>query len=133
MAHRLFERHQQTLQSALSAIHARTYWSAYPEVPSGKVYGETAKDDGEAAFKNRLGRPFAIDAPGAKGSVGAEQSPFGGLALGVTYPKPDLDALMKSATSAMRKWWRADTETRIGVCLEILHRLNKRSFEIANA
>lgn len=132
MPHELFERHRPLLEKAVQAIHARTYWSAYPEVPSGKVYGETAKDDGEAAFRNRLNKPFAIDVPGASGSVCGEQSPFG-FALGVTYPKPNIDAVMRAATTAMKKWGRADVETRVGVCMEILHRLNKRSFEIANA
>lgn len=132
MSHELFERHRPLLEKAVHAIAARTYWSAYPEVPSGKIYGETAKDDGEAAFKNRLNKPFAIDVPGAAGTVGGEQSPFG-FALGVTYPKPNVDATMKAATLAMRKWGRAAVEERVGVCMEILHRLNKRSFEIANA
>ena len=38
MSHELFERHRSLLEKAVNAIHARTYWSAYPEVPSGKIY-----------------------------------------------------------------------------------------------
>lgn len=129
MSHELFERHRSLLDKAVKAIRERTYWSAYPEVPSGKIYGETAKDDGEAAFKNRLNKPFAVASGEA---VGGEQSPFG-FALGVTYPKPNIDATMKVATAAMKKWGRAAAEDRVGVCMEILHRLNKRSFEIAYA
>ena len=35
VSHPLFERHRKTLDGAVEAIRARTYWSAYPEVPSG--------------------------------------------------------------------------------------------------
>lgn len=132
MAHPLFERHRQILENALQAISARTYWSAYPEVPSGKVYGETAKDDGYAAFQARLKKPFELDQPGALKSVGGEVSPFG-IKLGVTYPQADLDVLLAAAQRAMAGWKAVDVETRTGVCLEILHQLNKRSFELASA
>src|SRR5438552_6866907 len=88
VSHPLYERHQKLLESAVSAIRARTYWSAYAEIPSGKIYGENAKAEGEAAFEARLGKPFSIDQPGTTGSVGAEVSPYG-KALGVTYPKAD--------------------------------------------
>jgi phenylacetic acid degradation protein paaN len=132
MSHPLFERHQKLLDQAVAAVRARTYWSAYPEVPSGKVYGETAKADGEAAFQARLNKPFELDQPGTTGRVGAEVSPYG-MPLGITYPKPDLDALLKAAKAAVPAWRDTGAEARAGVCLEILARLNKRSFEIANA
>ena len=88
MSHPLFERHQKLLESAVSAIRARTYWSAYAEIPSGKIYGENAKAEGQAAFEARLNEPFQIDQPGTTGSVGAEVSPYG-KALSVTYPTID--------------------------------------------
>jgi phenylacetic acid degradation protein paaN len=131
MTHALFERHRPLLEKAVTAIHDRTYWSAYPEVPSGKVYGETAKDDGEAAFKNRLNKPFYLDQPGGAMN-GAEESPFG-FPLGITYQRPDLNWLLEASTRAMAGWAKVEPEMRVGVCLEILHRLNKRSFEIAYA
>lgn len=132
MSHPLFERHRATLAGAVRAIRSRECWSAYPEVPSGKIYGETAKDEGKAAFDARLNKPFALDQPGTVGRVGAEVSPFG-TKLGVTYPKADLDALLPAAQKAISAWRKAGVETRVGVALEILHRLNRRSFEIANA
>ncbi|MCI0365111.1 MAG: phenylacetic acid degradation protein PaaN [Phycisphaerales bacterium] len=133
MPHRLFERHQKTLQSALEAIRARTYWSAYPEVPSGKIYGETARDAGLAAFETRLkNRKFPIDQPNTGKFIGGEVSPFG-MKLGVTYPQVDLDELLAAAQQAMEAWSKSDVETRAGIALEILDQLNKRSFEIANA
>lgn len=132
MTHPLFERHRQTLDNALNAIRSRAYWSAYPEVPSGKIYGETAKDDGSKAFEARLKNEFVIDGMPSKGTVGAEVSPYG-MKLGITYPQVDLDQLLAASHQAMKAWSSADVETRTGICLEILHRLNRRSFELAFA
>ncbi|MEE8155063.1 MAG: phenylacetic acid degradation protein PaaN [Phycisphaerales bacterium] len=132
MSHPLYQQHHQTLQRAVSAIADRTFWSAYPEVPSGKIYGETAKADGQTAFDARLNEPFAIDQPGERGSVGEEISPFGPK-LGVTYPKVDLDILVPAALSAMDSWKRASIEERSGICLEILNRINQHCFEMALA
>ncbi len=132
MSDPLFERHRQTLEGAVSAIRSRAYWSAYPEVPSAKFYGETGKAEGQAAFQARLGKPFVIDQPGTAGQVGPESSPFG-LNIGITYPKVELEVLLPAAQRAMASWARAEPEERAGVCLEILHRLNKRTFEIASA
>lgn len=132
MSHPLFDRHQELLNKAVQAIRSRTYFAAYPEIPSGKVYGETAQADGEAAFKARLNQPFLLDQPGTSGTVGQEQSPYG-FPLGVTYPKADLQALIQAAKVAIPAWRDAGIEAHVGVCLEILHRINKRSFEIAYA
>lgn len=126
----LFESHKSTLDQAVKAIHSRNFWSAYPEVPSGKIYGETAREDGEAAFKKQLNAPFDLDQPDSKGTVGSEQSPFG-FDLGIKYPKPDVNALIKAAQTAQQKWKKTSIEDRVGIALEILKRLNKRSFELA--
>jgi phenylacetic acid degradation protein paaN len=127
-----FESHRSRLEDALNAIATREYWSAFSEVPSGRIYGETAKTDGIESFKARLGAPWPIEQPGTAAMVGQECSPYG-MDLGVTYPSPDLDQLCAAAAAAMRDWKRADVQARTGVCLEILDRLNRRSFEMANA
>lgn len=127
-----FEKHAKTLEGATQAIRERTYWSAYPEVPSGKIYGESAKDDGLKAFQARLNNVFDLGQPAGAGTVGEEVSPFG-VELNVKYPAPDVDALLKAAQAAMPKWRDAGAKARVGVCLEILARLNQRSFELANA
>lgn len=132
MSHPLFDRHQKVLTGAVSAIRSRTYWSAYLEIPSGKVYGENAKTEGQAAFEARLNKPFPLDQPGTIGTVGSEVSPYG-KALGITYPKADLNVLLKAAKAAIPSWRDAGIEARVGTCLEILDRLNKRSCEIAFA
>ncbi|MCH2143149.1 MAG: phenylacetic acid degradation protein PaaN [Phycisphaerales bacterium] len=124
--------HRERLNGALEAIDARTFWSAYPEVPSGRIYGETARDEGMAAWKARLGGQFDLEQPGVTEWVDTEQSPYG-IETGIRYPRVDLDVLIPAATSAMDSWKRASIEDRTGVCLEILSRLNAQSFEMALA
>ena len=128
----LFERHRQTLDAALQAAAKRDFWSAYPEIPSGKIYGETAKEEGLAAYRARLRKPFALAHHPADGMVGAEVSPFG-PALGITYPAASVDTLVAASRASSSQWAAASPDVRIGICLEILARLNARSFEIANA
>ena len=128
----LFAKHKATLEKALDAIRARDYWSAYPESPSPRFYGEEAAAAGEAAFKARLGGRFELDQPGIADWVGAEQSPYG-LSLGVSYPQCDPDVLIPAMQAAMPSWRKAGAEARVGVCLEILDRINKASFELAHA
>ena len=55
------------------------------------------------------------------------------MPLGVTYPKPDIDGLFAAVGRAQDQWRKAGPETWAGVSLEILARINKASFEIANA
>jgi len=132
MSDGLFEKHQATLRGALEAIKSRTCWSPYPEIPSGKIYGETARADGLAAFEARLNKPFALDQPGRGWTTKSEVSPYG-LKLNITYPKPSVDELIPAMQQAMQGWKGASIEARVGVCLEILDRLSKRAFEMANA
>ncbi|HWV44351.1 phenylacetic acid degradation protein PaaN [Pseudorhodoplanes sp.] len=126
-----FEAHRARLEQAVGACRARVYWSAYPEVASGKIYGETAKADGEAAFKALLGKPFDLGESGGR-RVGREVSPYG-MPLGITYPAMDPDALIERSMKAGDGWARASIGDRVGVCLEIVDRLNKQSFLIAHA
>ncbi len=132
MSDLFFSQHQDLLEKAVRAINTRGYWSSFPEMPSGKVYGETANDDGKAAFQARLKKPFPLDEPGITGHVGAESSPYG-FPLEITYPKVDLDPLFRGIQSAAKSWQAAGPKAWTGVALEILQRLNRRSFEIGYA
>ena len=129
MTHPLFTKHEDTLQKALTAVETRGYWSPFVEMPSPKVYGETASADGEAAFKALLNKTFELDQPSTGETVGSEVSPFG-FPLGVRYPKADPDVLISAAAVAQRDWRAAGPQAWIGVCLEILARVNRASFEI---
>src|ERR1700675_2355087 len=70
--------------------------------------------------------------PVGRGTVGSEMSPYG-IALGVSYPKADLDQLFAAIAKAEPAWRKAGPEAWVGVSLEILTRINKRSFELAHA
>ncbi|WP_374493246.1 phenylacetic acid degradation protein PaaN [Zoogloea sp.] len=132
MTHPLFEKHRATLEGALGAIAARSYWSAFPEMPSPKLYGETAPDDGKRAFEAHLGKQFELGQPGQSGWHGGESSPYG-VALDVSYPVCDPEALIAAGLEAMKGWQAVGADGRTGICLEILDRLNKQSFELAHA
>ena len=132
MSHPLFDKHRATLDRALTAIAERGYWSPYPESASPRNYGEGTAEAGKAAFDALLGKPFALTQPATAGQVGAERSPYG-MSLGVTYPRADLDGLFAAVGKAQAQWRKAGPEAWIGVCLEILDRINKQSFVIANA
>ena len=125
-----YETHRGTLDKALATISSRDYWSPYPESP--RAYGEDAPAAGEAAFQDRLGKPFELDQPGEGSMAVAESSPYG-VTLDVAYPVTDADELVAAAAAAMGDWGRATPQTRAGVCLEILDRLSQNSFELAHA
>jgi phenylacetic acid degradation protein paaN len=128
----MFAKHRETLDRAMRAIAERTYWSAYPESPSPKVYGETAASDGAAAFQSYVGRDFPLDQPGTIDRVATESSPFG-VELGVRYPHASVDSLVEAARAAMPAWRDAGPAARAGVCVEIINRLHQHVFELANA
>ncbi|MEU0570197.1 phenylacetic acid degradation protein PaaN [Nonomuraea sp. NPDC005983] len=128
----MFEQHRDTLDRALSAIADRGYWSAYPESPSPRVYGEGSAERGKEAFESYLGKPFPVDQPGTGAWIGAERSPYG-IDLGVTYPEPSVEALVDAAKEALPAWRDAGPEVRALTCVEIINRINQRSFELACA
>ena len=132
MTHPLFDTHRATLDGALHAIATRGYWSPHSEMPSPKVYGETAAADGQAAFQAHLGRPFELDQPGQTGWGGREASPYG-VALDVRYPVCDPEALLAAGQAAMKGWQAVGAAGRTGICLEILHRIYQQSFEMGHA
>jgi len=125
-------RHRELLERAVQATRERSYWSAFPESPSPRVYGETAAAHGQQAFEALLGRRFPLDQDAAGGWVGAERSPYG-RDLAVTYPRPDLDAALPRMQAAVPAWRDAGPLVRAALCVEMLVRINERSFEMAHA
>ena len=53
------------------------------------------------------------------------------MALDVRYPVCDPETLIAAGLEAMKGWQAVGADGRTGICLEILQRLNKQSFEIA--
>jgi len=132
VSQKFFERHQPLLEQALAAAALRGYWSPFAESPSPRNYGETANDDGRAAFEALRGKPFPLNLHAADGTVGGEKSPFG-FDLGITYPHVPAAKLVAASKRALQDWRRAGPQAWVGVSLEILARLNKLSFEMAYA
>jgi len=128
----LFARHQAVLDKAVEAAAARGYWSPFFESPSPRNYGEGSAEAGQKAFEDARGKPFPLELADAFDTVGGETSPFGGD-LGITYPRLSADVLVAASTRALASWRRAGPKAWVGVCLEILHRLNRESFQIAHA
>jgi phenylacetic acid degradation protein paaN len=125
--------HAETLQRALTAIADRGYWSAYPESPSPRVYGEAAAPTGAAAFRAYLGTDFPLNQPGGtEPGVATESSPYG-IELGIRYPHSDPETLVAAARAALPGWRDAGPAIRAEVCLRILDRLHEHIFELANA
>jgi phenylacetic acid degradation protein paaN len=132
VSQKFFERHQPLLEQALAAAALRGYWSPFAESPSPRNYGETANDDGRAAFEALRGKPFPLNLHDADGTVGGEKSPYG-FDLGITYPHVPAAKLVAASKRALQDWRRAGPQAWVGVSLEILARLNKLSFEMAYA
>ncbi len=134
-AQALVDQHRDALDQAMAALTTRGYLSRYPESPSPRVYGESAADEGRQAFDAHLTRHFD-DLSGQAGHtgdwVGEEVSPYGpGLRVG--YPEVDVDQLVAAAQQATYPWRSVGPQVRAAVCVEIIDRINARSFELASA
>ncbi len=129
----LTEKHAATLDKATEANVSREYFAHWNESPSKKVYGETAADEGEAAFKASLNHKFTrLLQAGETGWHGEEESPFG-FPLGVQYPTFSVESLITNAHNAKMQWQRFSPSERAVVLIEALERAGtgKTFFEIA--
>ena len=120
------------LAAALAALEHRGYWSAYPESPSPRVYGDGTADAGLAAYDAHLNQRFPLGQPGADGWVDGEISPSG-PELGVSYEHLGPDVAISAALAAQQAWRTAAPRRRAAICVEIIDRINARSFELAHA
>ena len=125
--------HRPWLDGAVEAVRTRASWSPFQESPSGRLHPEGARKAGQRAFEARLAAPFPLALPGITGEVGGEVSPYTQQPLGITYPRVDADALLHAVTEAWEPWRRTPVEQRVGICLEMLHRLHQQAFENAFA
>ena len=132
MASDFFTAHKATLDRALEAIATREYWTPFPEMPSPRVYGEEAAAQGQAAFEAVQNSDYPLLLDGSTQKVGQERSPYG-FDLNIRYPFVEAQALIEQSSLALDSWREAGPQAWVGVCLEALARLNKRSFEMANA
>ena len=128
-----YAKHRPTLDKALDACHGRYSWTAYPESPSSKIWGQEKPAAGKARFEAMLGCDYPLEQPGEVGRTGAELSPYTGEPLGISYPKVEVEVLYDAIAQGMPAWRRASAQTRIGICLEILDRCAGQLFENAHA
>lgn len=133
VAARLYDKHRETLDTALKAVRIRDHWSPFRESPSAKLHGEEAPRLGKSRFEAQLGKPFDLEQPGTIGTVGAEVSPYTREPLGITYPKSDPAALFAASRKAMSGWTKASVEERAGIITEMLFAMERNAFENAHA
>jgi len=128
--HHLFEQHEATLNAAIEANRNRVFHAHWPEPPSGKIYGETAQEDGLKRFQSSLNESF--DFPhqkGANGTIGAEHSPYG-FPLNITYPAYSTDILISNAEEALMQWKKLTLKERAGILIECLEKASQQFFAI---
>lgn len=129
----LFEKHQPVLNKAVEALHARTFFAAFPEMPSPAVYGETADPDGLEKFKSwRVKQQFTdLKQTGADGWIGQEESPYFQEPLRIVYPRFSVDTMIRQSTVALTQWRKVAANDRAGILMESLEGMKKRFYEIA--
>src|SRR6267154_2099195 len=94
----LFEKHQPVVTKAIEALHSRIFFAAFPEHPAPAVYGETADADGQAKFKNQLGKKFEeLKQSSATSWGGQEESPYTQEQLGISYPLFAVNAFIENS------------------------------------
>lgn len=130
----LFEKHKTLLNQAIEALHARTFYAAYPEHPSPKVYGEQADEEGRNKFQAMLGKKFEeLKQENPTAWAGQEESPYLQDELKITYPIFQPQTLVENAKKAFHQWRKISSQERAGILIESLERMKNRFFEIAYA
>lgn len=126
--------HHELLGKAIEALHARTFFAAYPEHPAPAIYGETADADGQAKFKATLGKRFTeLKQTGETTWAGQEESPYLQQPLNISYPVFTTEILISKSKTAFNEWRKTPKDDRASILLESLERIKKRFFEIAYA
>lgn len=128
-----FQKHQNLLTEAVDAIHARRFYTPYPE--HHKAYAADGPKTGEAAFQQRLGQRFAALTAGNEQAqwVGDEVSPYTNEALGISYPSYPAETWVERAQAVRKAWKHTAVDDRAGVLVEALDRLQAQYFELAYA
>lgn len=120
----LFERHKALLDRAVEAIHAREFWTPYSE--SLRSYPEELVKSAPEDFKKLCNQHFVLEGPTSTKKVVGERSPYG-FDLGISYDQPDMDQLVEDMHAVLPQWRDVGPEGRVGICIEVLKRLNDMS------
>jgi len=128
----LYDKYKETLDNATHAVHARTFYAAYPEHP--KAYPEDAMAKGQEWFNNQLSNNFEeLLQTEADEWAGLESSPYVPDLLGIKYPLFSVEKLISRAKAAGKDWLHATPETRAAVLVDSLEKIKTRFFDIAFA
>lgn len=130
----LVDKHQSTIDTAVRALHERTFFAHYPENPSPDLYGEHADKEGREKYKAYLNQKFEeLLQQDPEAWVGQEESPYEQQPLGVKYPFFAPETLVSRAEEAYHQWRKVKPADRAAILVESLERLRARFFEIAYA
>ncbi|GAB3196760.1 phenylacetic acid degradation protein paaN [Pontibacter aydingkolensis] len=130
----LLNKHQDALNSAIKALHERTFFAHYPENPSPEIYGENADKDGREKYKSYLNEKFSeLLQQDPEQWVGQEESPFEQQPLNIKYPYFAPETLVSRAEEAYHQWRKVKPADRAAILVESLERMKERFFEIAYA
>lgn len=131
----LFAKHEELLNKAISAVHERTFFAAFLEMPSKKVYGENGNEEGLARFEAQLNNSYTGLRQSADAELASdEQSPYTLDALGITYPiRSNPTEYIEIAKGVAQSWAKASVQTRAGILTESLFRVSQRFFELTFA
>ena len=107
----LFEKHQTALNSAITALSARTYFTPYPENP--RAYAEDADAKAKAWMSAAMNNDFTgLHQTGEIAWSGEEVSPFLQVGIGVKYPLFSVESLINNANNAQKSWSKTNVNTR---------------------
>ncbi|GAA3953448.1 phenylacetic acid degradation protein PaaN [Hymenobacter algoricola] len=128
------QRHQAALDTAIKALHGRTFYAAFPENPAPEIYGADADRLGREAFDALRHQRFAeLRQPNPEQWVGQEESPYEQQPLGVKYPFFSPETLVQRAQGSFDAWRRLKPAQRAALLTEALDGMRSRFFEIAYA
>ncbi|WP_439881973.1 phenylacetic acid degradation protein PaaN [Pontibacter sp. MBLB2868] len=130
----LLNKHQDAINTAVKALHERTFYAHYPENPSPEVYGENADKEGREKYKSHLNSKFSeLLQNDPEQWVGQEESPYEQQPLNVKYPFFSPETLVNRAEEAFHQWRKVRPADRAAILVESLERVRERFFEIAYA
>lgn len=130
----LLNKHQDAINTAVKAIHERTFFAHYPENPSPEIYGENADKEGREKYKAHLNSKFdELLQKDPEQWVGQEESPYEQQALNVKYPFFSPETLVNRAEEAYHQWRKVKPADRAALLVESLERVKTRFFEVAYA
>ena len=122
-----FDTHRDLLDGAVEANRTRTAWTGFTPI--------TAPDpaESETIIAAYDGATLTLSAPTATTITAPEVSPYTGKALNVTYGAPSTTDAVAAALAAAPALRQAPITTRVGVCLEALHRIHRQGTRFAAA